>query len=138
MTAIDTASVAQTAARAALAVPGVARLQPSLGQSLAAAATRVRHALGSYPPAPPAGIQAERMQGSGAWHVEVRCVINEEHRALDTARDVREAVRSAVTSHTAPRGTAGPVTVCVTVTQITGLRPSLQAEEPDRTPHPGP
>lgn len=40
-----TTSLERTAAEAALAVPGVARLQPSLSQSLAGAAARARHSL---------------------------------------------------------------------------------------------
>ncbi|MEE4546325.1 hypothetical protein V2S66_30735 [Streptomyces sp. V4-01] len=116
----DAAGVARAAASATLAVPGVVGLQPSLGQSLAAAAGRVGHSRGSRPAAPAKGVHAERTPGSGAWRVEVRCVLDGEHRALDTARRVRESVRSAVVSHTARHGAAGPVTVLVTVTRITG------------------
>jgi hypothetical protein len=123
VTTADTAGVERTAARAALAVHGVAELQPSLGRSLANAATRARRALGSDVPAPEAGIHAEHTPRTGAWHVEVRCVVNEDRRALDTARDVRDGVRSAVSSQVNHHSIADLVTVTVTVTRITGHRP---------------
>jgi hypothetical protein len=122
MSTVDATGVQQTAARAALAVPGVAELQPSLGQSLAGAATRVRQALGSPAPSPQAGIHAERIPRTGAWHIEVRCVLHGDRRALDIARDVHDQVRAAVSSHVIQNGIPGPVTV--TVTRITAPRPS--------------
>ncbi|WP_406444182.1 hypothetical protein OHB14_35135 [Streptomyces sp. NBC_01613] len=128
MTATDTTGVERTAARAALAVPGVAELQPTLRQSLAGAATRVQQALGSLAPLPEAGIRAERGARTGAWHVEVRCVCNENRRALDTARDIHDNVRAAVESHVTRHGVPGLVTIVVTVTRITGPRPTLQPE----------
>ncbi|MFJ1996997.1 Asp23/Gls24 family envelope stress response protein [Streptomyces asiaticus] len=124
MTAVRTTSVERIAARAALAVPGVSELQPSLRQALAEAATRVRRTLGSVAPSPETGIQAERAPRTGAWHVEVRCVLDEDRRALDTARDVREGVRSAVDAYATRHGIPGPVTVVVTVTRTTRHRPS--------------
>jgi hypothetical protein len=42
----------------------------------------------------------------------------EGHRALDTARNVHDRVRTAVTSHLATRGVAEPVTVTVMVIRI--------------------
>jgi hypothetical protein len=124
MTAIDTTGVQRTAARAALAVPGVAELQPSLGQSLAGAVARVRRGLGAPAPPPQAGIHAERLPQAGAWHIEVRCVLHDDRRAVDTARDVHDQVRAAVGSHVARHGVPGPVTVVVTITRITGPAPS--------------
>lgn len=124
MTVVDTTGVQRTAARAALGVPGVAQLQPSLGQSLAGAATWARRALGSPALFPEAGIRAERSPGTGVWHLEVRFVLDDDRRALDTARDVHDAVRDAVEAHLTRDGTPGPVTVVVTVTRITGPSPA--------------
>lgn len=124
MSTFDTTGVQRTAARAALAVPGVAELQPSLGQSLAGAATLVRRALGSPTPSPQAGIHAERTPRTGAWHIEVRCVLHGGRSALDIARDVHDEVRTAVGHHTARNGIPGSVTVVVTVTRIIAPRPS--------------
>ncbi|MFD7119710.1 hypothetical protein [Streptomyces sp. NPDC056652] len=119
MTAGDTTRVERGAAQAALAVPGVAELQPTLRQALAGAASRAREAIGS--PALPreAGIHIEHTPGTGAWHVQVRCVLTDSRRAADVARDVRDRVRSAVSSHVTHHGTPEPVTVVVTVTRIT-------------------
>jgi len=125
MTATDLISVERTAARAALAVPGVAELQPTLSQSLAGAATRVRRALGSPAPSPEAGVHAEASSaGTGAWYLEVRCVVTDERRALDTARDVHDTVRAAVASDAAHHGTPVQVTVAVSVVGITGSHTS--------------
>ncbi|MFE4535286.1 hypothetical protein ACFRKB_09415 [Streptomyces scopuliridis] len=126
MTTGNTTRIARTAARAALAVPGVAELQPSLRQALAGAATRVREAIGSPALSTEAGIHVEHTPGTRAWHVEVRCVLTDDRRALDTARDVRDSVRSAVGSQVTRDGVPEPVIVVVTVTRITGHRPSLQ------------
>ncbi|SCF82718.1 Uncharacterized conserved protein YloU, alkaline shock protein (Asp23) family [Streptomyces sp. MnatMP-M17] len=126
MTPGDTTRIEHTAARAALAVPGVAELQPGLRQALASAANRVREAIGSPAVSSAAGIHVERTPGSRALHVDVRCVLTDDRRALDTARDVRESVRSAVGSHVTRHGIPEPVTVVVTVTRITEHRPSLQ------------
>lgn len=119
--AVDPVDVRETAGRAALAVPGVAELQPSLGQSLAEAAVRVRQALGSAVRTSQAGVRADRTPRTGGWHVEVRCVLREDRRTVDVARDVHDHVRAAVLSHVTRRGAPGPVTVEVTVTRITGL-----------------
>lgn len=126
MTATVTADVERIAARAALAVPGVVELQPTLRQSLAGAATSLRQALGSPGPSPDAGIRVERTPHSGAWNIEVRCVLDDDRRALDTARDVHDTVRAAVASHAAHHGTPAPVTIAVTVIRIKGPRPSCQ------------
>jgi hypothetical protein len=124
MTAVDTTGVERIAAQAALAVPGIAGLQPTLRQSLAGAATRVWQALGPPAPSPEAGIHAERSAHTGAWHVEVRCVCNEDRRALDTARDVHDDVQAAVGTHVTRHGKPALVTATVTVTRITGPRTS--------------
>jgi hypothetical protein len=122
VTAVNPTGVGRTAAEAALAVPGVAELQLSLREALAGAATRVQRTLG-FPALPPErGIRAERTPRTGAWHVEVRCVLHEDRRALDTARDVHEQVRSAVDTHLTHQGIPAAVTVTVTVTRITGPR----------------
>ncbi|MFD7288800.1 hypothetical protein [Streptomyces sp. NPDC059863] len=126
MTTENAAWIERTAARAALSVPGVAELQPSLRQALAGAATRVREAIGSPALSPEAGIHVEHTLGTGAWHIEVRCVLMDDRRALDAASEVRDKVRSAVGSHLSSHGLPGSVTIGVTVTRITGHHPSLR------------
>ncbi|WP_407555485.1 hypothetical protein QOM21_37060 [Streptomyces sp. Pv4-95] len=118
MTIVDTAGIEQTAARAALTVPGVEELQPSLRDSLAGAASYIRRTFGSIAPSPEAGIHISHTPEPDAWHLEVRCVLNEHRRPLDTARDVREGVQAAVSSHLASRGRTASVTIVVTVTRI--------------------
>lgn len=120
MTATETATatVERTAANAALSVPGVVELQPTLRQSLAGAATSVRQFVGSPAPSPEAGIRTETRAGTGDWHLEVRCVVTEDRRALDIARDVHDHVQAAVASHGAHRGS--PPRITVTLTRITG------------------
>jgi hypothetical protein len=120
MTFVDKAAIGQAAARAALAVPGVAGLQPSLGQLLAGAAADVQQTVGLPALSPEAGVRTERTPRGEGWHVEVRCVLSMDRRALDTAREVRGRVRRAVTSHLARHGTSSPVTVIVTVTHLVG------------------
>ncbi|MEU8915656.1 hypothetical protein [Streptomyces nigrescens] len=136
MITLDTASVEQTAARAALAVPGVEELQPSLRHSLADAATYIRRTFGSLTPSPEAGIHASHTPETNAWYLEVRCVVNDHRRVLDTARDVREGVRVAVSSQLSSRGRAGSVTIIVAVTRIIGDRVPLCADlsTEDRSP----
>lgn len=73
---------------------------------------------------PEAGIRADRAPDGSGWRIEVRCVLAEGHRALDTARNVHDRVRTAVTSHLATHGVVEPVTVSVTVTRI-AARPAL-------------
>ncbi|GGN34688.1 hypothetical protein GCM10012285_07040 [Streptomyces kronopolitis] len=126
MTTVDPAGIEQTAARAALAVPGVQELHPSLRHSLADAATCLRRTFGSHPPSPEAGVHATHTPEADAWHLEVRCVLTDHRRALDTARDVRESVRAAVSSQLNARGRTGNVTIVVTVTRINGDRTPLR------------
>ncbi|MGW7486279.1 hypothetical protein [Streptomyces sp. NPDC054786] len=130
MTTVDTAGVEQTAARAALAVPGVQELQPSLRHSLADAATYIRRTFGSLTPSSEAGIHAGHTPETDAWHLEVRCALNDHRRALDTARDVRESVQAAVSSHLNSRGRTGSVTIVVIVTRICGGRAPLRLRRP--------
>ncbi|MFF9785175.1 hypothetical protein [Streptomyces nigrescens] len=125
MITVDTTSVEQAAARAALAVPGVQELQPSLRHSLADAATYIRRTFGSLTPSPEAGIHISHIPETNAWHLEVRCVLNAQRRALDTARDVRESVQAAVSSQLNARGRPASVTIGVIVTRICGDRAPL-------------
>jgi hypothetical protein len=118
MTLVTTVDINQTAARAALAVPGVTGLQPTLAHLLAHAATRTQQIIGIAAQPTAAGIRAEHTSTPPSWRVEVRCVLHEDHHVLDAARKVREQVRSAVTAHLAQYGTPEPVTILVTVTQI--------------------
>ncbi|WP_329458030.1 hypothetical protein [Streptomyces sp. NBC_01497] len=107
MTLLDAADVPRVAAEAALAVPGVSGLHPSLRWSLAGAAQRVRSP-GPVSPSPESGVRARRDGRTGAWLLEVRCVVDDGRRPLDTARDVREGVRSAVSAHLGDRSSPGP------------------------------
>ncbi|SEG94003.1 hypothetical protein SAMN05216223_12910 [Actinacidiphila yanglinensis] len=125
MVATDITSVERTAADAALSVPGVLELQPTLGQSLVGAVTSIRQALGSSTQSPGAGIHAER-GADGSWHFEVRCVVTDHRRVLDTARVVHDLVQATVAPHTARHGNRVPVTVTVAVTGITSSLPSQQ------------
>ncbi|WP_432080408.1 hypothetical protein [Streptomyces sp. WAC 04229] len=131
MTAVDPRSVERAVAHAALSVPGVAGLQPGLGRSLADAA-HAHHAPGTASPAPGAGVRARYARDSGVWHVEVRCVLTEGRRALDTARAVRARARAAVHEQAVPADTSrygtaggaqpahGDCVVAVTITRIVG------------------
>jgi uncharacterized alkaline shock family protein YloU len=111
------------AARAALAVPGVRELQPSLRQVLVAAARRVQQAHGDPAADAGAGVRVERTPRTGVWNVEVRCVVAGERRALEVAQDIRSRVRAAVCSQLALRGTPARVDVAVTVTRtVAGSR----------------
>ncbi|MBT2404926.1 MULTISPECIES: Asp23/Gls24 family envelope stress response protein [unclassified Streptomyces] len=116
MTSTHSTDVHQTAARAALEVPGVAALQPALADRLAAAASRVRHVVGAAPHPDVTGIRAEHVPESG-WRVEVRCVLHDGRRVVDVARQVRERVRTAVSTYLTQHGAPAPVTVQVTVTR---------------------
>jgi uncharacterized alkaline shock family protein YloU len=118
MTDIATTTLLSVAAEAALAVPGVAGLQPRLAHRLAAAAAPTRTDTAPHRTPPEAGIRADRAPDGSGWRIEVRCVMAEGHRALDTARNVHDRVRTAVTSHLATHGVAEPVTVAVTVSRI--------------------
>lgn len=115
MTASSHHDIQQAAAQAALAVPGLAALQPGLADRLAAVASRPQHAAGAT--SLPAGIRAERTPEDNGWHVEVRCVVHSHHRVLDVARQVRDQVHTAVTAHLAQHGGPEPVSVQVTVTR---------------------
>ncbi|MGP3949984.1 hypothetical protein [Streptomyces sp. 7N604] len=119
MTIVSAVDIHETAARTALAVPGVVGLQPSLGYQLASAAHIRQPAV--LPPE--AGIRAEHTPEAPGWHVEVRCILLEDRRALDTAREVRQEVRSAVTAHLSRHGPPEPVTILVTVTQTLSHAP---------------
>ncbi|MET9388154.1 hypothetical protein ABZY09_46080 [Streptomyces sp. NPDC002928] len=124
MTATDTTMLLGVAAEAALAVPGVAGLQPRLAHCLAAVAAPVRTDTAPHRMPPEAGIRADRALDASGWRIEVRCVLAEGHRALDTARNVHDRVRTAATSHLATHGVVEPVTVAVTVTRI-AARPAM-------------
>ncbi|MFI7351469.1 hypothetical protein ACIBSR_35055 [Streptomyces sp. NPDC049936] len=117
MTAVDPGSVERAVAHAALSVPGVAGLQPGLGRSLAHAAhaANTQRAHGTAAPAPGAGVRARYARDGGVWHVEVRCVLTEGGRALDTARAVRARALAAVN-----RQAPGNCVVAVTITRIVG------------------
>jgi uncharacterized alkaline shock family protein YloU len=118
MTDIATTTLLSVAAEAALAVPGVAGLQPRLAHRLAAAAAPARTDTAPRRTPPEAGIRADRAPDGSGWRIEVRCVMAEGHRALDTARNVHDRVRTAVTSHLATHGVAEPVSVTVMVIRI--------------------
>ncbi|MFJ3230824.1 hypothetical protein [Streptomyces sp. NPDC086787] len=105
------------AAEAALAVPGVAALQPRLAQLLAAVATSSRTDTAPHGTSPEAGVRADRPPDGSGWRIEVRCVLAE-GRALDIARDVHDQVGAAVISHLAALDALERVTVAVTVTRI--------------------
>ncbi len=116
MTSTRNRDIHQIAARAALDVPGVSALHPGLADRLAAVASRAQQALRAATLPGEAGIHVERTPERG-WHVEVRCVVQEDRRVLDVAQQVREHVRTAIIAHLAQHGTAAPVTVLVTVTR---------------------
>ncbi|MFF4302407.1 hypothetical protein [Streptomyces sp. NPDC001601] len=118
MTATGTTALLGVAAEAALAVPGVAALQPRLARRLAAAAAPAR----ADPTPPEAGIRADRAPDGSGWHIEVRCVLTEGRRALDIARHVHDRVTAALVTHLATHAAAEPVTVAVTVTGIAAWR----------------
>ncbi|MDX3537265.1 hypothetical protein PV721_23390 [Streptomyces sp. MB09-01] len=118
ITASDREEIQQAAAAAALAAPGVAALQPALADRLALAASRVYHAMtaGTASHHEAAGIRCEHTP-EGGWHVEVRCVLHADRRVVDTARQVREDVWTAVTTCLTRQGATRPVRVLVTVTR---------------------
>ncbi|WP_369776545.1 hypothetical protein [Streptomyces sp. R33] len=118
MTGSDRENMHRVAARAALDVPGMVALQPALADRLALAASRVYQgvAAGTTRHHEAAGVRCE-LTPAGAWHLEVRCILDGNHRAVDVARRVRERVRTTGTSYLAQHGRAAPVTVVVTVTR---------------------
>lgn len=115
---IRTTTLLGVAAEAALAVPGVAGLQPRLAHRLAAAATLSRTDTTPHRASREAGIRADRAPDGSGWHVEVRCVLAAGQRALDIARNVHDRVEAAVVSYLAAHGVVERVTVEVTVTRI--------------------
>lgn len=121
MAATRASTLLRVAAEAALAVPGVAGLQPRLAHRLAAAASPTRPETTVERVPSEAGVRVVRIDrapdGPG-WHIEVRCVLAEGHRALDTARNVHHQVRAGVISHLAAHGAPAAATVTVTVTRI--------------------
>ncbi|MEU9443317.1 hypothetical protein AB0D42_20895 [Streptomyces sp. NPDC048304] len=118
MIATGTTALLGVAAEAALAVPGVAGLQPRLAHRLAAAAAPTRADTTPHHTPPEAGVRADRAPDGSGWHIEVRCVLTEGRRALDIARNVHDRVAAAVIAHLATHGVAEPVTVAVTVTGL--------------------
>ncbi|MGW0771316.1 hypothetical protein [Streptomyces sp. NPDC002676] len=125
MTAIRTATLLGVAAEAALAVPGVAGLQPRLSHRLAAAAAPNQTDATPHR-SPEAGIRADRAPDGSGWHIEVRCVLAEGRRALDIAQNVHDRVEAVVLSHLAAHDAAERVTVEVVVTRIAD-RPGFPA-----------
>jgi hypothetical protein len=118
MTVIRTTTLVGPAAEAALAVPGVVGLQPRLSHRLAAAAAPTRTDTAPRGAPPEAGVRADRAPDGSGWRIEVRCILSEGPRALDTARDVHDRVGAAVISHLAALDAVERVTVEVTVTRI--------------------
>ncbi|MFJ6120022.1 hypothetical protein BX257_0151 [Streptomyces sp. 3212.3] len=116
MAAIGTAPPPSVAAEAALAVPGVAGLQPRLARSLAAAASPTRPETTAQRIPPEAGVRTDPMPDGSGWHIEVRCILVEGHRVVEAARNVHDQVRAAVLSYLAAHGAPVAVTVTVTVT----------------------
>ncbi|MFD8448929.1 MULTISPECIES: Asp23/Gls24 family envelope stress response protein [Streptomyces] len=100
-------AVAGTVARVAAGVPGVAFLRPGLADLFRSSArTASRVAAGGTP----AGVRVSRASGAGPWEVDVQIVVHRDHRAVDVARAVRDAVTAAL-SEAAP---GAQVTVTVT------------------------
>ncbi|WP_327280992.1 MULTISPECIES: hypothetical protein [unclassified Streptomyces] len=111
-------AIQRTAATAALAVPGVIALQPTLADRLAHAASLTHHSVtaGSDVHREAGRIRCEHMP-RGGWQVEVRCILQADNRIVDIARQAREEVRAAVTASLSQHGAVGPITVLVTVTR---------------------
>ncbi|MFI0188093.1 hypothetical protein ACH4PW_11110 [Streptomyces sp. NPDC017082] len=117
MSAVRPAALLGVAAEAALAVPGVAALHPRFSHRLAVAAAPARTGAIPHRAAPEAGVRASRAPDGGGWRVEVRCVLAEGRRVLDTARDVHDRVAAAVLAHLTAHDAVERVTVEVTVTR---------------------
>ncbi|WP_329107076.1 hypothetical protein [Streptomyces sp. NBC_01439] len=116
MTDSDREDIHEAAAAAALGVPGVAALQPSPASTLVTALLPKQTATTAGTPASwTLGLQSEYTPAG--WDIEVRCILHADRRAVDVAREVREAVRSAITGYLVRRGENEPVTVRVTVTR---------------------
>ncbi|MXM66123.1 hypothetical protein GR925_22415 [Streptomyces sp. HUCO-GS316] len=114
MAAISTGAVLGVAAEAALAVPGVAGLHPRL--AAAASPTQPRTKAKRTPPE--VDVRIDRAPDGSEWHLDVRCVLTPDHKALDTARNVHDQVRAAVLSHLAAHDAPQAFTVTITVTRI--------------------
>ncbi|MEU1047333.1 Asp23/Gls24 family envelope stress response protein [Streptomyces sp. NPDC005897] len=100
-------ALADTVARVAADVPGVAFLRPGLVDLLRAPArTGPPRAAGRTP----AGVRVSRASGAQPWEVDVQIVVHRDHHALTVARAVRDAVAAALS------GAAPGVQVTVTVT----------------------
>ncbi|MFB7669263.1 hypothetical protein ACFC1R_36025 [Kitasatospora sp. NPDC056138] len=112
MTSAQARDIQRDAAQAALAEPGVAALQPTLADRLAAATAAIRPTERSTHL--PAAVRVERLTATPGWRVEVRCMLHPGHRALDVARRVRERVRTTLTSN--PTRQVDRIIVQVTVT----------------------
>jgi hypothetical protein len=121
MAATTTSPPPTVAAEAALTVPGIAGLQPRLIHRLAAAASPTRPDTTPHPAPPETGVRTAPLPDGTGWHIEVRCILIEGHRAVDTARHVHDRVRAAALSYLATHGApvAVTVTVTVTITRIT-------------------
>ncbi|MFH9672576.1 hypothetical protein ACH4L5_09875 [Streptomyces sp. NPDC017405] len=111
MSAVRPAALLGVAAEAALAVPGVAALHPRFSHRLAVAAAPARTGAVPHRAAPEAGVRASRAPDGGGWRVEVRCVLAEGRRVLDTARDVHDRVAAAVLAHLTAHDAVERVTV---------------------------
>ncbi|MFF7974353.1 hypothetical protein [Streptomyces sp. NPDC007905] len=111
------------AAQAALTVPGVAGLQPGLAHRLARAAAHTWSQTAARPTPPEADVRADRSPDGSGWHVDIRCILYEGHRALDVAREVRSRVHSAAQAHLSEERLTGPITVTVTVTGVIAEAP---------------
>lgn len=120
MAAPHAPSPLRAAADAALSAPGVAGLHPRLTHRLAQATSRAWPDTAEWLSPSETGVRADRAADGSGWRVEVRCLVSEDHRPLDVARDVRSRVRSAVLAHLTAHGRTEPLTVTVTVTRIVG------------------
>ncbi|MFB8393945.1 hypothetical protein [Streptomyces yangpuensis] len=127
MTTAEREAVQQAAARAALGVRGVVALQPALAERLALAASRVFEAVGSGAARAPvgAGVRCE-IAPDGVWHLWVRCILDEDHRVVDVARQVRADVKAAVSTYLAQHDAAQPLTVRVVVSVTRTIRPAAR------------
>lgn len=105
---------AEVVARAALAVPGVARLDPGPGLPLGPAPGYGAAGVSLRATAAAAPGRGGEAAGPGR-HVQIRLIVTAGHRPLDVALAVRTAVAAAV----APEA-PGPVTVAVLVTSLDG------------------
>jgi uncharacterized alkaline shock family protein YloU len=118
MAGTSTAALSAAVAKTALAVPGVADLQPRLAHRFTGAVSPVLpQTLTQHTPSG-AGVRAEHAKDGSGWRIEVRCAVAQGNRVLDVARHVHERVRSAVLAHLARHSAPEAVTVTVTVTHI--------------------